>query len=145
MEDGNHTTNKGTGDKDNTQGTFADEQNAEIREGSVVITVTDDPIGAVPVVEGEDGQLSTNGVEVVTSSGIQPAGNDSNTGDTVVVIINGLPDGGRADHRFRLTVRRFRLTVRRSRLARGRRSRLKAISAPTSILRNRRKLRSIAV
>ena len=56
-------------DADATQGTLIDGQNAEIEEGSVVITVTADPVINAP---GANGVLNTEGLFVVASTGIFP-------------------------------------------------------------------------
>lgn len=74
-------------DSDGTQGTLIDGQNAEIVEGSIVITVTDSPIINVA---GANGVLNTDGLFVVATTGISAAGDD---GDGV----DGVADGGAAD------------------------------------------------
>lgn len=56
-------------DSDGTQGTLIDDVNAVITEGSIVITVTDDPIN----VSGGNGVLNTEGLFVVATTGITAA------------------------------------------------------------------------
>lgn len=56
-------------DTDGTQGTFVDGDNAEITEGSLVISVTADPIN----VAGGNGVLNTEGLFVIATTGIAAA------------------------------------------------------------------------
>ncbi len=53
-------------DADGTRGTVTDGSNAKIVEGSIDTTVTGTPSG----VSGSDGQLATEGLEIVDTSGI---------------------------------------------------------------------------
>ena len=62
-------------DKDGTQGTFTNNENAKIKTGSVKIQVEDAPIGA-----SADGELSTEGLVVAASDGIEAQRNGRGRG-----------------------------------------------------------------
>lgn len=76
-------------DSDGTQGTLIDGQNATIVEGSIIITVTDNPIINVP---GANGVLNTDGLFVVATTGISAADEGASTGD------NGAANNGAANN-----------------------------------------------
>lgn len=83
-------------DSDGTQGTLIDGQNAEITEGSIIIQVTDFPVGVV----GGDGVLDTDGLFVVATTGIFAAGGvddaDRTGADTGATAIAGAGAGAEA-------------------------------------------------
>lgn len=65
-------------DSDGTQGTLIDGQNANITEGSVRIEVTGSPVINAA---GENGELNTDGLFVVATTGISLAGGGAVAGD----------------------------------------------------------------
>lgn len=89
-------------DTDGTQGTFVDGDNAEITEGSLVISVTADPIN----VAGGNGVLNTEGLFVIATTGIAAAptataadasadaDSGSSSGSVASAVTGVLPDTG---------------------------------------------------